>query len=302
MKLRKKLRTMGKALKMEREEHRSSFIVYVTLRLLVIAVMILQIFNRNFENVFLCVLTLLLLIVPSFLQVNLKIELPTGLEIILLIFIFAAEILGEIQEYYIKFPMWDTILHTLNGFLMAAIGFFLVDILNRNEKFSFKLSPVFMAIVAFCFSMTIGVIWEFFEFGMDQFFHLDMQKDTIVHSISSVMLDPAGGNTPTGINNIYDVAVNGESLGLGGYLDIGLIDTMKDLLVNFIGAVVFSVIGFFYIKNRGKGRFAGKLIPHVKSKDADFLKRAEEEEELEEALRKMEEESRLKKGKKTDCR
>ena len=86
---------MGKALKMEREEHRSSFIVYVTLRLLVIAVMILQIFNRNFENVFLCVLTLLLLIVPSFLQVNLKIELPTGLEIILLIFIFAAEILGE---------------------------------------------------------------------------------------------------------------------------------------------------------------------------------------------------------------
>lgn len=158
MKLRKKLRTMGKALKMEREEHRSSFIVYVTLRLLVIAVMILQIFNRNFENVFLCVLTLLLLIVPSFLQVNLKIELPTGLEIILLIFIFAAEILGEIQEYYIKFPMWDTILHTLNGFLMAAIGFSLVDILNRNEKFSFKLSPVFMAIVAFCFSMTIGVI------------------------------------------------------------------------------------------------------------------------------------------------
>ena len=139
MKLRKKLRTMGKALKMEREEHRSSFIVYVTLRLLVIAVMILQIFNRNFENVFLCVLTLLLLIVPSFLQVNLKIELPTGLEIILLIFIFAAEILGEIQEYYIKFPMWDTILHTLNGFLMAAIGFSLVDILNRNEKFSFKL-------------------------------------------------------------------------------------------------------------------------------------------------------------------
>ena len=67
-------------------------------------------------------------------------------------------------------------------------------------------------------------------------------------------------------------------------------------------AFIFSVIGFFYIKNRGKGRFAGKLIPHVKSKDADFLKRAEEEEELEEALRKMEEESRLKKGKKTDCR
>ena len=286
MKLRKKLRTLGKALKMEREEHRSSLIVYVTLRALVIIMMILQIFNRNFENVFLCILTLLLLIVPSLIQVNLKIELPTGLEIIILLFIFAAEILGEIQAYYIKFPAWDTILHTLNGFLMAAIGFSLVDILNRNEEFSFKLSPLFMAIVAFCFSMTIGVIWEFFEFGMDHFFYLDMQKDTIIHSISSVMLDPAGGNTPTVIKGIDDVVVNGESLCLGGYLDIGLIDTMNDLLVNFIGAVTFSIIGYFYIKNRGKGRFANKLIPRVKGEDTDYLRKIEEEEEMEEARRK----------------
>ena len=81
--------------------------------------------------------------------------------------------------------MWDTVLHTLNGFLMAAIGFALVDILNRNKKISFQLSPAFLAVVAFCFSMTIGVIWEFFEFGMDQIFHLDMQKDTIVNTIYS---------------------------------------------------------------------------------------------------------------------
>ena len=133
----------------------------MVLRALVILVMILQIFNRNYENVFLCALTLLLLIVPSFLQVNLKIELPTGLEIILLFFVFAAEILGEIEAYYIRFPFWDTMLHTLNGFLMAAIGFSLVDILNRNERFKFELSPFFVAIVAFCFSMTIGVLWNF---------------------------------------------------------------------------------------------------------------------------------------------
>ena len=84
-------KAMGKALKMELREHKSSFLVYVILRALVICVMILQIFNRNFENVFLCILTLILLIVPSFIQVNLKIEFPTGLEIILLFFIFAAE-------------------------------------------------------------------------------------------------------------------------------------------------------------------------------------------------------------------
>lgn len=262
---------------MELREHRSSFIVYVTLRILVILMMILQIFNRNYENVFLCILTLILLIVPSFIQINLKIEIPTGLEISMLVFIFAAEILGEIQAYYIRFPFWDTVLHTINGFLMAAIGFALVDILNRSEKITFRLSPVYLAIVAFCFSMTIGVIWEFFEFSMDMFFGLDMQKDTIVHSIHSVMLDPAGGNVPTGIDNIQDVTVNGESLGLGGYLDIGLIDTMKDLLVNFVGAVVFSVIGYFYVKHRGKGRFAKRLIPRLKTKDADFLKKAKEE-------------------------
>ena len=277
MKFKERMKIMKKAMHMELREHRSSFLVYMTLRALVILMMILQIFNRNYENVFLCILTLILLIVPSFIQINLKIELPTALEIIILIFIFAAEILGEIQAYYIRFPFWDTVLHTLNGFLMAAIGFALVDILNRSERITFKLSPVFLAVVAFCFSMTIGVMWEFFEFSMDTCFHLDMQKDTVVHSISSVMLDSSNSNIPVKIEDITDVVVNGHSIGLGGYLDIGLIDTMKDLLVNFVGAVIFSIIGFFYVKNRGKGKLAKRLIPRLKSKDADFLKQAQEE-------------------------
>ena len=281
MKLKKKFRVMKKALHMELREHKSSFIVYVVLRVLVILMMILQIFNRNYENVFLCALTLILLVIPSFIQVRLKIELPTALEIIILFFIFAAEILGEIQSYYIRFPFWVTVLHTMNGFLAAAIGFALVDILNRSKRISFQLSPAYMAVVAFCFSMTIGVIWEFFEFGMDTIFGLDMQKDTIVSSIHSVMLDPTNSNIPIEIEGITDVIVNGQSLGLGGYLDIGLIDTMKDLIVNFVGAVVFSVIGFFYVKNRGKGRFAKGLIPRLKTKDADFLEQAEEEVEEE---------------------
>ena len=262
---------------MEMREHRSSFIVYMVLRALVILMMVLQIFNKNYENVFLCVLTLLLFIVPSFIQVNLRIELPSALEITILLFIFAAEILGEIQAYYIKFPFWDTVLHTINGFLMAAIGFALADILNRSKRISFQLSPVFLAIVAFCFSMTIGVLWEFFECSMDMFFGLDMQKDTILNSISSVMLDPIGGNTPTSIQNITSVTVNGQDLGLGGYLDIGLLDTMKDLFVNFIGAVVFSIIGYFYVKNRGKGKFAKRFIPQVKNKSTDYLQQAEKE-------------------------
>lgn len=240
--------------------------VYFILRLLVILMLVAQVFNRNFENVFLCVLTLFLFTLPSFLERKIRIDIPNTLEIIILLFIFAAEILGEIRAYYVTFPYWDTMLHTLNGFLCAAIGFSLLDILNRDERLTFSLSPVYLAVVAFCFSMTIGVLWEFFECTMDQLFLLDMQKDTIVHSIGSVMLDPKGGNNPTAIHNITDVIVvtaDGSQipLGLGGYLDIGILDTMKDLFVNFIGAVVFSFIGYFYVKNRGKGRFAKRFIP-----------------------------------------
>ena len=242
--------------------------VYIILWALVIVAIVAQSFKGNFENVFLCVLTLFLFTLPSFLERTIRVEIPDTLEIIILLFIFAAEILGEIQAYYIQYPYWDTMLHTLNGFLCAAIGFSLLDILNRNEKLKFSLSPVYLAVVAFCFSMTIGVLWEFFEFSMDQLFLLDMQKDTVVNSIGSVMLDPTGGNHPVSIKHITDVIVvtaDGaqQSLGLGGYLDIGIIDTMKDLFVNFIGAVVFSTIGFFYVKNRGKGKFAPQFIPTV---------------------------------------
>ena len=243
-------------------------VVYIALRILVIAVMVAQFFNGDFESVFLCGLTLVLFLLPTVFERTLRIDLPNTLEIIIMLFIFAAEILGEISSFYTTFKHWDTILHTLNGFLCAAIGFALVDMLNRTEKFSLSLSPVFMSIVAFCFSMTIGVLWEFFECGMDQLLMLDMQKDTVVNTISSVMLDPAGGNNRVLIDNIVDtivVTADGRQipLGLGGYLDIGILDTMKDLFVNFIGAVVFSVIGYFYVKSRGHGKFASRFIPQV---------------------------------------
>lgn len=242
--------------------------IYTVLRLSVIAVMVAQIFNRDYQNVFLCVLTLILFVLPSLIERRLQIDLPDTLEVVILLFIFAAEILGEIRAYYIHFPYWDTMLHTLNGFLCAAIGFSLVDLLNRNEHLTFRLSPAFMAVIAFCFSMTAGVLWEFFEFSMDRFLLLDMQKDTVLNTLSSVMLDPNNANKAVILHDIKDTLLVFEegstlSLGLGGYLDPGLYDTMKDLFVNFIGAVVFSVLGFFYIRSRGKGKFASRFIPRL---------------------------------------
>lgn len=272
-------KALKQAIDMELKEHRSTFIVFSILRIIVIGCMVRQLFLHNYEGFFLSILTLLLLYIPSWLQVKLRIEIPVGLEISILCFIFAAEILGEINAFYIVIPGWDTILHTLNGFLCAAVGFSMVLLLNDNENLTFDLSPFFLALLAFCFSMTVGVLWEFFEFGMDYFLKFDMQKDMILHTVSSVMLDPAKANHPVVIRDIADVIVvhgdgTQQALGLGGYLDVGLYDTMKDLFVNFIGAVVFSVIGFFYARGRGKKRVVSLFVPRKKPKDRDYLSMA----------------------------
>ena len=259
------------------------FAVYLVLRLIVLASLVSAILRQEYESAFVCVLVLFLFMLPFFIQKNFGIRLPSTLEIIILLFIFAAEILGELQSYFIQYPYWDTMLHTTNGFLCAAVGFSLIDILNRDAKIKFTLSPVYVALAAFCFSMTIGVLWEFFEFGMDRLFHMDMQKDTIVHTISSVMLDSTNSNIPITIDGITSVAVNGRNLGFTGYLDIGLYDTMEDLFVNFIGATVFSVIGYFYLKHRGEGKFAKAFIPTIeetnKEPDSDHVKEPSQEAE-----------------------
>ena len=242
--------------------------IYLILRLLVILTMVLQLISRNFQNVFVCMLTLFLFMLPSIIERKLHIDLPDVLEIIILIFIFAADILGEIKEVYVLVPHWDTVLHTINGFLFAAIGFCILNIFNENKRITLTLSPLSMALVAFCFSMTIGVLWEFFEWGMDCWFGYDMQKDVILQNIASVAIHPDGRNIPVAVTDISDmilVYADGTqmALGLGGYLDIGLQDTMKDLLVNLVGAVVFAVIGYFYVKTRGKGKIAKMFIPEV---------------------------------------
>ena len=277
-------RNFRQAMARELREHRSSFIVFYTLRILVLVALVRQIMLHNYEGAFFCVLTIVLLYIPSWLQVKLHIELPPPLEITILCFIFAAEILGEVNAFYVNVPNWDTMLHTLNGFLAAAVGFSMVLLLNDDERLTFDLSPFFLALVAFIFSMTIGVLWEFFEFGMDYFFHTDMQKDTVINSIYTVALDPTRTNKVVAVKGIQDVVINGESLGLGGYLDIGIIDTMKDLFVNFIGAVVFSVTGFLYARSKGEKRTAAQsFVPSKKTEETDYLKQARAESAAEDA-------------------
>lgn len=241
------------ALLRKKKEEPAAFWTYVVLRFIVILILIRCILRGDIESAFVCVLVLVIYLLPQFVENRLNIDIPTTLEVVIFVFVFAAEILGELQSYFIKYSNWDTILHTSSGFLCAAVGFSLVDLLNRSDNAKVQLSPGYLAITAFCFSMTIGIIWEFIEFSADRLFLLDMQKDTIVNQISSVSLDPTNSNisiTVKGIKDVILVTDSGEqALGLGGFLDIGLYDTMEDLFVNFVGAVVFSVAAFFECKS-----------------------------------------------------
>ncbi len=268
-------------IKKRRKNRRRKLIVYVVLRVLVILSMIIQMLEGNWLNVLLCVTTLLLFTIPGVIQDKLKVEFPTTLETIVYLFIFSHTILGEIQNFYGTFPYWDTMLHTISGFLCAAVGFSLVDVLNQDENFHIAMTPFFVSVVAFCFSITVGVLWEFIEFSIDHVLMQDMQKDRIVSTISSVKINPEGLNEPIIIKDINKTEIYSNSNKKittiqKGYLDIGIIDTMKDLFVNFVGALIFSIIGYFYLKNRDQSSIAKEFIPKMKRKINDSIEKAQE--------------------------
>ena len=253
------------------ERNKLNIIIYFTLRLLVVASLIAQGIHGNWNNVFLCVLTLILFTFPNIISKKFNIKLPNTLEVMVYFLIFSAEILGEIQNFYGIIPHWDTMLHTLNGFLCAAVGFSLVDILN-NENIHINLSPSFVALVAICFSMTIGIVWELCEYSVDHYLNKDMQKDRIVNKISSVKINPDLINEPVTIDNINKTIIYSDNnktktIIENGYLELGLIDTIKDLFVNLIGAIVFSCLGYLYIINRDSYRFTEFFIPRLNKEE-----------------------------------
>ena len=238
------------------------FVLYCCLRFLVIVTMVWCFLLGQYENVALCLLALVLFLVPAFAEENFKLRIPALFESIIYLFIYAAAILGEIQRYYVLIPGWDTMLHTMNGFLCAAVGFSLIDLFNRNSA-RIHLSPLYVVIAAFCFSMNVGVLWEFCEFFVDIFFYADMQNDTVVRTIGTLALNTDSAQKALKIANITRTVIytaDGSTYTInGGYLDIGIIDTMKDLFVNMIGAIAFSIIGYNYIVDHPANSLAPAL-------------------------------------------
>lgn len=243
-------------------------VVYYFLRLVVLLVMIRQIMLKEWILVFTCAYTLVMLFIPRFIDKKFKINFPDSLEITIYLFIFAAEILGEVGEYYIHVSWWDNLLHGISGFALTGVGIFFIDLLNRKPGTHISLAPIYVTIASFCFSMTVLVFWEFFEFGVDQLTKSDMQKDTIIPAVTSVVLHEDNRNKPVTIE-INELLVNGEDWmeKYGGYIDIGLYDTMNDLIDGCIGATIFSFLGYFYLKKKSDKAFVKSFIPSLKKSE-----------------------------------
>lgn len=237
-------------------------IIYILVSILILYTTIVEIINRNWLYTSLGVITYIIINIPFLIEQILKIKLSSTIKILFIIFIFSCTILGEINHFYITFKYYDTIIHGVNGFISAGIGFLIANMLCKDKK-----NKPYYLLLSFAFAMVVGVSWEFCEYGMDKFFLTDTQKDTIVTEISSLYLNKPNKKDPKIIKNIeYTIIYHKNEKGklietkVDGYLDIGLNDTMKDLLVTRIGAFVFTTFAYFYLKDNNKFSFIKEFI------------------------------------------
>lgn len=164
-----------------------------------------------------CIFGILAMLLPKFLRQRTNIRIPAVMMLLYTVFLYCSIYLGEVRSFYYSIPHWDTILHTFSGLMLGTLGFSVITILNRTEKVPVNLSPAFVAVFAFCFAVSLGTIWEFYEFFMDSVFKTNMQK----------------------------YALENGTLLMGRF---ALADTMKDLIVDSIGAIVASLIGYVSLK------------------------------------------------------
>lgn len=208
-----------------------------------IVTMIMMIANTQVDKLLLAVATPFMILVPKMIEriFRCRISLPVYL---FGLFYAIGPMLGHCYNLYYTIPWWDKMLHISGGVMFAFLGLFLFEKYIGKDKEKKMMTAIF----ALCFSMAIAVLWEFCEFGADTFFGMDMQDDTVITHINSYLLDEGIGVAGS-IQNIEEVIVNGQGLPVKGYIDIGLIDTMLDMLLETVGAVVVAII---YMASKGK--------------------------------------------------
>jgi len=238
-------------------------IIYVLLNILTTIFLIKELIDTNIKNVMICLSCLIVYLLPYLVEKKFKLKIPTILKVSIFLFSFSSEILGEVNNFYDIIPFWDAILHTVNGFLSASIGFSLIQLLNKKIRLNL-LSPLFILLFSFCFSMVVGITWEILEYSSDCIFKTDMQTDMYITSVKSELLDSGLHAKVINVDKIdYTIIYNKYNekiVRLDKYLDIGLHDTMKDIIVNVVGAAVFCGFIYLYLINKSKYKFVEKLM------------------------------------------
>jgi len=225
-------------------------IVKIFLGLLIILIMVRQLILKEWFLAFTCCYTIGLFTIPRIFDKKFNIKFPVFMEIGIYLFIFASCILGEVGEYYIHVSWWDDLLHVTSGMLLMAISLYLVSVYDSRIT-RLYLTNFFKILLSFCLTITVLVLWECFEFCMDKIFLTDMQKDTVIKEIVSVNLNEELVNRPVKIH-VDHLYVNHEDwINLyGGYIDIGLNDTMHDLFDGLIGSSIIAILSYLYYRRK----------------------------------------------------
>jgi len=227
---------------MKKKEKRIRHLLIALCELLTLGNVIQFSITGQWNRLMLALLTLVLILIPEGIERLFHCRISRGMYLTAVLYAIGP-MLGHCNNLYYTIPFWDKMLHTLGGVMFVFLGVFLFELLGGDQK-KWTLCCVF----ALCFSLAVSVLWEFYEFGSDNLFGTDTQDDCIIHSITSHMLIPNMGEVGR-ITDIQQVTINGTPLNLGGYLDIGLIDTMMDLLLESLGAAITTLI-LWVDKNR----------------------------------------------------
>lgn len=231
--------------KIEKPKTRSErfrFVFFCVCELFAIGSCVYACFSGVTSKILICLFSVLLLPLPTLIAKWLHFTVPTPLYIGILCYA-VCPMLGHAYHFYYLIPWWDTFLHACGGVVFAMFGAYLPTLFDKDKAPSLLLCALF----GFCFSVTISALWEFIEYGCDRLLGSDMQQDAIIDNIYSYLLGEQTGVIGS-ITDIENVIVNGKVL--TGYIDIGLIDTMTDMLFETLGALVYTLLYLFDRKQR----------------------------------------------------
>ena len=217
---------------LNREKDKSVGVVFLTLEGLCAITLLFAAFRRKLNYVGLCLSSMLLLFAPTLLERLFRVHIRPGMKKVLMIYAVAGPVGGNVYQLYFTIPFWDKILHILCGVLFAMLGYSLPDLLEPEHEHS----SASRCISAVCVAMTIGVLWEIYEYCGAACVGVDMQNDTGISGCSAYLLSDTVGERGA-VSEISSVVVNGQELGVGGYIDIGLRDTMLDLIMCLFGSI-----------------------------------------------------------------